>query len=200
MNKALELNGKKTEVMVIRRKANATCNINVKGTKLSTLITQDGRNGVEIPSQIAQAKTTFQKLKPFLTNNNITLKARQKALQCYIQPILMYGCEAWTIHKQTQRRLEAVEMWFLRRMLRISWTANKTNKMVSKEAETNRSLVQNIRKQQATFFGHVMRGEGLEHFLTTGKLDRKRSKGRQRENMLDSMKSWLGAGRVTDMM
>ena len=68
-----------------------------------------------------------------------------------------------------------------------------------KEAETNRSLMQKIRKQ-ATFFGHVMRRESLEHFLTTGKLDRKRSKGRQREKMLDSLKSWLGAGRVTDMM
>ena len=112
----------------------------------------------------------------------------------------MYGCEAWTINKQTQRRLEGVEMWFLRTMLRISWPAKKTNEMVSKEAETNRSLAQKIRKQQATFFGHVMRREGLEHFLTTGKLYRKRSKGRQSEKMLDSLKSWLGAGRVTDMM
>ena len=91
LNKGLELNGKKTEVMVISRKAIATCNIYVKGTKfrqqetfryLGTLITQDGRNGVEISSRIAQTKTTFQKLKPFLTNNNITLKTRQKALQC----------------------------------------------------------------------------------------------------------------------
>ena len=89
----------------------------------------------------------LREIKPFLTNNNITLKTRQKALQCYIQPILMYGCEAWTIDKQTQRRLEAVEMWFLRRMLRLPWTAKKTNEMISKEAETNRSLVQKIRKQ-----------------------------------------------------
>ena len=72
--------------------------------------------------------------------------------------------------------------------------------MVLKEVESNRSLVQKIRKQQATFFGHVMRREGLEHFLLTGKLDRKRSKGRQREKMLASRKSWLVAGRVTDMM
>ena len=69
-------------------------------------------------------------------------------------------------------------MWLLRRILRIRWTEKKTNEMVSKEAETNRSLVQKIRKQQATFFGHVMRRESLEHFLTTGKLDRKRSRGK----------------------
>ena len=76
LNKGLELNGKKTEVMVISGKANATCSIYIKGTRLrqretfrylGTLITQDGRNGVEISSRITQVKTTFQKLKPFLT-------------------------------------------------------------------------------------------------------------------------------------
>ena len=167
--------------MVISQKANVTCNIYVKSKKLrqretfrylGTLITQDGRNGVEISSQIAQAKTTFQKLKLFLTNNNITLKTRQKAIQCYIKPILMYRCEAWKIYKQADSE-------------KIGGGRNvvpeKTNEMVLKEAETNRSLVQKIRKQQAAFFHHVMRREILEHFLTTGKLHRKRSKGRQRE-------------------
>ena len=95
LNMGVELNGKKTEVLVISRKANATCNIYVKGTKLrqretskylGTLITQDSRNGVEISSRIAQAKTTFQKLKSFLTNSGMTLKTRQKALQCMLYP------------------------------------------------------------------------------------------------------------------
>ena len=207
--KGLELNGKKTEVMVVSRKSNITCNLYTKGTKLKqretfkylgTLITQDGRNGVEVSSRIAQAKTTFQRLRPFLANNNISLTTREKALQCYIEPILMYGCEAWTINKQTQRKLEAAEMWFLRRMLRIPWTAKKSNETVLKEAETERSLIMKIRKRQATFFGHIMRGGGLEHFITTGKLDGKRGKGRQREKMLDGLKSWLGVERVTDMM
>ena len=91
-------------------------------------------------------------------------------------------------------------MSFLRRMLRIPWAAKKTNKMVLKEAEINGSLVQKITNQQATFLGHAMRRESLEHFLTTGKLGRNISKGRQREKMLDSLKFWLGAGRVTDMI
>ena len=74
-------------------------------------------------------------------------------------------------------------MWFLRRMLRIPWTAKKTNEMVLKEAETNRSLMQKIRKQQATFSGHVMRREGLEHFLTTGKTRQEKKQGKKnREN------------------
>ena len=76
--------------------------------------------------------------------------------------------------------------------------------MVSKEAETNRSLMKKMRKQRATFFGHVMRREGLKHFLTTGKLDRKSSKGGQRGKNAGQPEGlvgcWKGAGRVTDMM
>ncbi|GFN77760.1 RNA-directed DNA polymerase from mobile element jockey [Plakobranchus ocellatus] len=78
----------------------------------------------------------------------------------------MYGCEAWTISKQIQNKLEATEMWFLRRMLRIPWTAKKTNERVLNEANKRRSLVRTIRKCQATFLGHVMRRGKLEHLAT----------------------------------
>ncbi|GFO26229.1 nitrilase homolog 1-like [Plakobranchus ocellatus] len=84
---------------------------------LGSLISSDGRNNSEVASRIAQAKTNFQKMKTVLTNKNISIRTRRRALECYIEPILMYGCEAWTISKQTQKKLEATEMWFLRRML-----------------------------------------------------------------------------------
>ncbi|GFO34967.1 endonuclease-reverse transcriptase [Plakobranchus ocellatus] len=85
--------------------------------------------------------------------------------------------------KANSRKLEATEMWFLRRMLRIPWTAKKTNEGVLKEANKRRSLVRTIRKRQATFLGHVMRREKLEHLETTEKLEGKRSRGRQREKI-----------------
>ncbi|GFS25466.1 endonuclease-reverse transcriptase [Elysia marginata] len=138
----LELNSKKTEVMVISRKEIPGCDTYVDGAKLKqresfkylgTLISQDGRNYTEINSRIAQAKATFMKMKPLLTNNKISFATRQQALQCYIEPILMYGCETWTINKKTHGKLEAVEMWFWRRMLRIPWTAKKTNEEVLNE-------------------------------------------------------------------
>ncbi|GFO23909.1 endonuclease-reverse transcriptase [Plakobranchus ocellatus] len=109
----------------------------------------------------------------------------QRALQCYIEPVLTYGCEAWTISKQIQNKLEATEMWFLRRMLRIPWTAKKTNERVLNEANKRRSLVRTIRQCQATFLGHVMRRGKLEHLVITGKFEGKRSRGRQRE------KKWM---------
>ncbi|GFO25146.1 RNA-directed DNA polymerase from mobile element jockey [Plakobranchus ocellatus] len=84
-------------------------------------------------------------MKTMVTNKHISIETRKRALQCYIEPVLIYGCEAWTISKQIQNRLEANEMWFLRRMLRIPWTAKKTNERVLNEAN-KRSLVRTIRK------------------------------------------------------
>ncbi|GFO21283.1 endonuclease-reverse transcriptase [Plakobranchus ocellatus] len=203
--KGLELNRKKTEVMVVSRKQELPIiNIYIKGTRLKqkdqfkylgSLISSDGRNNSEVASRIAQAKTNFQKMKTVLTNKNISIRTRRRALECYIEPILMYGCEAWTISKQTQKKLEATEMWFLRRMLRISWTAKKTNDTVLEEAHTTRLLISKIRKRQATFFGHVMRREKLENLVTTGMLEGKRSRGKQREKLIEGLTDWLKAGK-----
>ena len=90
------------------------------------------------------------------TNNQISIPTRRRALEGYIEPILMYGWEAWTISKQFREKLEATEMWFLRRMLRSSWPAKKSIETVQREADT-RSVINVIRKRPATFFGHVMR-------------------------------------------
>ncbi|GFN74974.1 UDP-glucuronosyltransferase 2a1-like [Plakobranchus ocellatus] len=112
----------------------------------------------------------------------------------------MIPCEAWTISKQIQNKLEATEMWFLRRMLRIPWTAKKTNERVLNEANKRRSMVRTIRKRQATFLGHVMRRGKLEHLVTTGEFEGKRSRGRQREKIMDGLATWLGPGKVSDIL
>ena len=208
--KGLELNSKKTEVMVISRKEEPPLiNITINGIKLKqrdhfkylgALISSDGRNNAEISARIAQAKMTFQKMKTVLTNPHISIHTRKRTLECYIEPILMYGCEAWTISKQAQKKLEAVEMWFLRRMMKISWKAKKSNDTVLKEAHTSRALVNKIRTRQTTFFGHVMRREKLEHLITTGMMEGKRSRGKQREKMTDGLIKWLGAGKVVEIL
>ncbi|GFO48432.1 RNA-directed DNA polymerase from mobile element jockey [Plakobranchus ocellatus] len=91
-------------------------------------------------------------MKTILTNKHISIETRKRALMCCIEPVLMYGCEAWTISKQIQNKLEATEMWFLRRMLRIPWTAKKTNEKVLNEANKRRSLVRNIRNVEPSFW------------------------------------------------
>ena len=204
----LSLNSKKTGTMVVSRKTlNPTCNIKINGTTLrqtqqfkylGTIISSDGKSHTEVESRISQAKTTFHKMKHILTNINLSLETRQKVLKSYIEPILVYGCEAWTISGQLERTLEATEMWFIRRMLRIPWTARKTNEDVLTEANHNRQLITNIRRRQAKFIGHIMRKGELEHTVTTGKLNGKRARGRQREKIMDNLTTWLGTVRATD--
>ncbi|GFO22537.1 endonuclease-reverse transcriptase [Plakobranchus ocellatus] len=211
--KGLELNSKKTEVMVISRKQESPkCDnifiieVKLKQTKkikyLGTIISNNGKTNREISARTFLAKINFQKMKTILTNKHISIKTRKRALQCYIEPVLMYGCEAWTISKQIQNKLEveATEMWFLRRMLRIPWTAKKTNERVLNEANKRRSLVRTIRKRQATSLGHMMRRGKLEHLVTTGKYEGKRSRGRQREKIMDGLATWLGTGKVSDTL
>ena len=90
-------------------------------------------------------------------------------------------------------------MWFFRRMLRIPWTAKKLNETVLRDADT-RYLMNRVYKRQATFFGRVMRREKLEHLVKTGMIEGKRSRGKQREKMLDGLTKWFKVGRVTEAL
>ena len=76
-------------------------------------------------------------------------------------------------------------------MLKIPWTAKRTNVEVMEEAGLTRSLFNRIRKQQATFVGHILRRKGLEHLVITGKMEGRRGRGRQREQMIDSLAAWM---------
>ena len=119
---------------------------------LGTLISNDGCNNTEITSRITQAKKNFQRMKSILTNDHISIQIRRRALECNIEPILMYGCDAKTTSKQVQKKLEATEMRFLQRMLQISWSAKKPNETDLREADRARSLMNKICECQATFF------------------------------------------------
>ena len=209
-NKGLELNSKKTESMIITRKTSIPkCEIKIKENTikqansfkyLGTQITSDGRNHQEIKSRIAQAKASFQQMKSIMTNIKMSIVVRKRILEAFIEPVLLYGCEAWTIDERMKRSLETTEMWFLRRMMRIPWTAKKTNEEVLTEAQTTRQLMTKIRKRQAKFVGHVIRRNQLEHLVTTGKFDGKRGRGRPREKMLDSLADWMNIGKPSEMI
>ena len=109
-------------------------------------------------------------------------------LRCYVWSTLSYGSECWTITKELQNKLGAAEMWFWRRILKISWTHKISNKDVLIRAKCDRTLMETIRKKQLEFFGHLCRKKGLEHQLLTEKIEGKRVRGRQRTTYLDSLK------------
>ena len=84
-----------------------------------------------------------------------------------------------------------MKVWFWRRTLKIPWTAKRTNVEVMEEAGLTRSLVNRMRKQQATSVGHILRKKGLEPFVITGKMEGRRGRGRQREQVIDSLAAWM---------
>ena len=165
--RGLRLNVSKTKVMVISKtEASIRTNIVIDGEALEqvekykylgSVITQDGRCKEEIKTRIGIAKTAFNKIKTLVTNRSLSLTLRRRFIKCYVWSTLMYGCESWTINKDMEMKLEAAEMWFYRRMMKISWTNRVSNEMVLQRAGTERELLKMIRKRQLRYLGHVMR-------------------------------------------
>ena len=152
----------------------------------------DGRSDTEVKKRMGIAKTAFKDLAQVLKNRKISLKTKKRILKCYVWSTLMYGCESWTISKAMQERLEAAEIWFLRRMLSISWLDRMTNDMVLRKAGTRRELIKMITMRQMRFLGHVNRKEKIEYLAMTGKIAGKRARGRQRMTFMNSIIRRMG--------
>ncbi|GFO12704.1 endonuclease-reverse transcriptase [Plakobranchus ocellatus] len=86
-------------------------------------------------------------------------------MRAHVWSILLYRCECWTLTKDTEQQLEAVEMWFIRRIMKVSWTKRKTNAKVVDMAGYNRSLLNTIRERQLKILGHIIRAGGLEKLM-----------------------------------
>ena len=113
---------------------------------LGFTITPDAKCDTEVKQRIAMSKDTFSKMKPIFTNRNISLSTKLNTLKTYVWSVLLYGCECWTLTPELERRLEAAEMWFIRRIMKISWTEKKSNEEVMKLAGYVRSLLNTTRK------------------------------------------------------
>ena len=103
-------------------------------------------------------------------------------------PLVMYGCECWTIKKAERQRIDALELWCWRRLLRVPQTARRSNQSILKEISPEYSLVGLILKLKLQYFGHVMRRtDSLEKTLMLGKIEGRRRRGRQRMSLLDGI-------------
>ena len=133
------------------------------------------------------SKTAFNNMKCIFKNKNIHLITKIRTLKAYIWSILLYGCECWTLTKDMERRLEAAEIWFIRRIMKVSWTERKTNEEVMHMAGYRRSLLNTIHERQLKFFGHIMRADSLEKRLMEGKILGRKGRGRQRTKFTDNL-------------
>ena len=115
----------------------------------------------------------------------MSFRIRFRLLKRYVWSVFLHDCESWTMTNETIKKVNALELCFLRRMQRISWTAHVSNKTVLKQTCQVRQLLNTIKNRQLHFFGHIMRQENLEQTSITGRIDGKRARNRQRYNYLD---------------
>jgi hypothetical protein len=129
-----------------------------------------------------------------MSNKHVSLQTKKRVVQTYVKSVMLNGCEVWTINKRIQTQLEAAEMWFLRRMMKVPWTAKISNTIILQRANETRTL------RISDFFGHIIRKEQIEHIVTTGNISDRRDRGRQREKILDGLAKCLGERSITEMI
>ena len=117
-----------------------------------------------------------------------TLLTNVCIVKAMVFPVVMYGCESWTVKKAEHRRSDAFELWCWRRLLRVPWTARRSNQSILKEISAEYSLEGLMLKLKLQYFGHLMwRTDSLEKTLMLGKIEDGRSRGRQRMTWLDGI-------------
>ena len=125
-------------------------------------------------------------LDSILKNRDITLPTKVHLVKAMVFPVVMYGCESWTIKKAENQRTDAFELWCWRRLLRVPWTARRSNQSILKEISPGYSLEGLMMKLKLQYFGHLMqRADSSEKTLMLEKIESKRRRGRQRMRWLD---------------
>ena len=130
-----------------------------------------------------------------LKSRDITFPTKVHLVKAMVFPVLMYGCESWTIKKAESQRTDDFELWCWRRLLRVPWTARRSNQSILKEISPEYSLEGLMLKLKLQYFGHLMRRtDSLEKTLKLGKIEDWRRRGRQRMRWLDGITDSMDMG------
>ena len=141
----------------------------------------------EIKRRLLLGKKAMTNLDSILKNRDITLPTKVHLVKAMVFPVVMYGCEGWTIKKAERQRIDASELWGWRRLLRVPWTARRDNQLILKKINPDYSLQGLILKLKHQYFGYLMRRTDLlEKTLMMGKIEGKRRREWQRMRWLDS--------------
>ena len=141
-------------------------------------ITADGDCSHEIKRRLLLRRKVMTNLDNILKSRDITLPTKVHIAKAIVFPVVMYGCESWTIKKAEHRRIDAFELWCWRRLLRVPWTARRSNQSILKEIIPVYSLEELMLKLKLQYFGHLMqRTDSLEKTLMLGKIEDRRRRG-----------------------
>ena len=151
-------------------------------------ITADGDCSHEIKRRLQLGRKAVTNLDSILKSRDITLPAKVHLVKAMVFPVVMYGCENWTIKKAKHQRIDAFELWCWRRLLRVPWTARRSNQFTLKEISSECPLEGLMQKLQFQYFGHLIRRtDSLEETLMLRKIEGKRRRGQQRMRWLDGI-------------
>ena len=144
-------------------------------------ITADGDCSHEIKRCLLLGRKVMANLNSIFKSRDITLSTKIHLVKAMVFPVVMYGCESWTVKKAEHRRIDAFELWCWRRLLRVPWTSQRSNQSILKEISPGCSLEGLILKLKLQYFGHLMwRADSLEKTLMLGNIESRRRRGRQR--------------------
>ena len=154
---------------------------------LGSKITADGDFSYEIKRQLILGRKAMTNLDSMLKRRDTTLLIQVRLVEAMVFPVVKYGCESWTIKKTEHQRIDAFELWCWRRLLRVLWTARRSNQLILKEISPEYSLEGLMLKLKIQYFGHLMRRtDSLAKTLMLGKMEGRR-RGRQRMRWLDGV-------------
>ena len=149
-------------------------------------IIADGDCSHEIKRRLLLGRNFMTNLDSILKSRDITLSTKVCLVEALVFPVVMYGCESWTIKKAEHRRIDAFELWCWRRLLRVPWTARRSNQSVLKEMSPDYSLEGLMLKLKLQYFDHLMRrADSFEKTPMLGKIEGRRRRGQQRMRWLD---------------
>ena len=145
---------------------------------LSPQITADGDCSHEIKRHLLLGRNVMTNLDSILKSRDITLLTKVCLVKAMVFPVVIYGCESWTVKKAECRRIDAFELWCWRRVLRVPWTARRSNQSILKEISPGCSLEELTLKLKLQYFGHLMwSADSLVKTLILGKIEGRRSRG-----------------------
>ena len=155
---------------------------------LGSEITADGDCSHEIKRRLLLGRKVLTNLDSILRNRDITLPTKVRLVKAMVFPVVLYGCESWTLKKAECRRIDAFELWSWRRLLRVPWTARRSNQSILKEISPGCSLDRLMLKLKLQYFGHLKRRvDSLEKTLMLGGIGGRRRSGRPRMRWLDGI-------------
>ena len=165
---------------------------NLGGSK----ITADGDCSHEIQRRLLLGRKVMTNLDSILKSRDTTLLTKVRLVKAMVFPVVMYGCESWTVKQAECQKIDAFELWCWKRFLRVPWTARRSNQSILKEISPGHSLEGLMLKLKLQYFGRLMRADTLEKTLMLGGIEGRGRRGRQRmrwlECITDSMDMNLG--------